>query len=69
MRKLRIITETVAKLRELASDIDNFDRPPDDREIIAKKIRAIADKLDTYDARETRKDPSKRKAKKAGKTR
>lgn len=63
-RKPRIITETVENLNTLASEIDDFDRPPDDREIIAKRIREIAAKLDTYDARETKKDPSKRKAKK-----
>lgn len=61
-RKPRIITETVRNLRELADDADAATIAPD---MIAKKLRTIADKLNEYDARETRKDPSKRrKAKK-----
>lgn len=68
-RKPRIITLTIQRLRDLAKDFrtgsalataDAFDR--------ANKIDDWADELVQYDARETRLEPSKRKAKKAKRT-
>lgn len=60
-RKPRIITETVAFLRELAGII----RSGKVHHAEADSAEEMATKLDAYDARETRKDPSKRrKAKK-----
>jgi hypothetical protein len=61
-RKPRIITETVAFLRELAGIIRSKDGVVHIAE--ADSAEQMADKLDAYDARETKKDPSKRKAKK-----
>lgn len=63
-RKPRIITETAATLRRLAEILDGLGAT-----VYATDAREAADKLDEYDARETKKDPSqKRKAKRKAKS-
>lgn len=61
-RKPRIITETVAFLRNVAAKLDNRNEGAE-RDQLAIDCEEQARKLDAYDARETRLDPSKRKAK------
>ena len=58
----RIITLLVRRLRDLALDIEQDPNVADRRADIAVSLRAYANDLNAYDARETRKDPSKRKA-------
>jgi hypothetical protein len=58
----RIITETVDSLLALAEDADAARIPPDQ---IARELRAMAEKLDSYDARTASLDPSKRRRKSA----
>lgn len=60
-RRPRIITETVTFLRELAEIIRNGNAHVGEAETAEK----LTTRLDAYDARETKKDPSKRKAKRA----
>lgn len=59
MPRPRIITETVKRLRELARDLGNSEPLPNT--VAINVLHSIANKLDAYDARETRKDPSKRR--------
>ena len=65
-RKPRIITETVERLRAIARKVAV-------RQVevgtLEKDLLDIAAKLDTYDARETRLDPSKRRKAKRKATR
>lgn len=59
-RKPRIITESVERLGKVAERIDVL-RAGESVSEISAEVRDIARRLDEYDARETRKDPSKRK--------
>ena len=65
-RKPRIITETINRLTKLADHLEKmFPFEAQQSEIISDAVlvlRELAKNLDTQDARETRKDPSKRKA-------
>lgn len=69
MPKPRVITATVKRLTKLADHLEEmFPSDRDQSEIVSDAVlvlRELATTLDAYDARETRKDPSKRKAKKA----
>jgi hypothetical protein len=64
-RKPKIITETVAFLKRVASELAGRKHAAEPADPLAGEALDMAAKLDAYDARETRKDPSKRKAKKA----
>ena len=55
-RRPRIITKTVNRLLGLARSLERMGKPAH-----AGEVMAWADELDSYDARETKKDPSKRK--------
>lgn len=59
-RKPRIITETVALLRDIATKAETNGILSREIGYTPEELRERAHNLDAYDARETRKDPTKR---------